>query len=155
MEIERKYLLINTDWKKCINDSKPIIQGYMQKGSGSSVRIRIEGENACLTIKGPRTGISRDEFEYSIPIEDAQILLEKYCNKPFISKVRHSVNYKGHVWQIDEFREENLGLVLAEIELSEEGELFEKPDWIGEEVSTDNRYFNSNLVRNPYSEWNK
>jgi CYTH domain-containing protein len=117
------------------------------------VRVRVAGERAYLTIKGPRVGLARPEFEYPIPVEDANQLLDGLCPRPFIEKVRYRIEHQGLVWEVDEFSGENQGLVLAEVELTHEAQSVPLPPWIGEEVSEDPRYYNSNLARRPYTRW--
>ncbi|MBC8343034.1 MAG: CYTH domain-containing protein [Bacteroidetes bacterium] len=152
IEIERKYLLKNDSWKK---DSKGtyIHQGYLNRSEDRTVRIRIAGSNAYVTIKGKSQGISRSEFEYEIPVKDAQTMLDTLCEQTCIEKHRYQQTYGQHVWQIDEFHGDNQGLFLAEIELSMENEKFEIPPWIGKEVSGNPRYFNSNLSKHPFTKW--
>jgi CYTH domain-containing protein len=117
------------------------------------VRVRIEGGRAVLTIKGKTTGASRGEWEYDIPVADATELLDGLCEQPQVEKIRHRIEHAGHTWEVDEFLGLNAGLVVAEIELGAEDEAFEKPDWIGVEVTGDKRYYNSSLIRQPYSQW--
>lgn len=152
VEIEKKFLLLNDDWKQDTT-SEIYFQGYLYSGMGKTVRVRIAGENSYLTIKGKHSGISRMEFEYPIPIEDARILLEKLCEKPIIHKKRHLKKHGGFLWEIDEFYGENEGLVMAEIELESEDQDFPKPDWLGKEVTHDGRFYNASLRRNPYMNW--
>lgn len=152
VEIERKFLLAGDGWRAL---GRPVLlrQGYLSADPERVVRVRIEGERATLTIKGKTSGATRGEWEYEIPVADAGELLDRLCQRPLIEKYRSRVTHAGKVWEIDEFLGENAGLLLAEIELSSEGEAFEKPDWIGAEVSADARYFNANLIRHPYSRW--
>ncbi|HZX26592.1 MAG TPA: CYTH domain-containing protein [Telluria sp.] len=152
VEIERKFLLAGDGWRAL---GRPVLlrQGYLSADPERVVRVRIEGERATLTIKGKTSGATRGEWEYEIPVADAGELLDRLCQRPLIEKYRSRVTFAGKVWEIDEFLGENAGLLLAEIELSSEGEAFEKPDWIGAEVSDDARYFNANLIRHPYSRW--
>ena len=132
------------------------MQGYICSQPGRTVRIRIRGEKGFLTIKGPSDdkGLSRYEFEQEIPLPDAEQLLT-LCEPGVIDKVRHLVRAGKHTWEVDVFHGANEGLVMAEIELASEDEPFEKPDWIGEEVSGDRRYYNSMLTKEPYSQWTK
>jgi CYTH domain-containing protein len=150
-EIERKFLLKNDKWKKTAK-SEYICQGYMRTEKGA-VRVRIFGEKAFITIKGKTEKITRKEFEYEIPVADARELLDNFCERPYIEKTRNKIEFKGFEWIVDEFHGENAGLLLAELELDSEDQEFPVPEWIGEEVSGDPRYFNSNLVRNPFSKW--
>jgi adenylate cyclase len=117
------------------------------------VRVRIEGDHAMLTIKGRTVGASRGEWEYPIPLADAAELLDGLCEQPLIEKYRTRIALGGHVWEVDEFLGANAGLVVAEIELGSEDEAFDKPDWLGEEVTSDVRYLNANLIRHPYTSW--
>jgi CYTH domain-containing protein len=128
-------------------------QGYLVADPVRTVRVRIEGARAVLTIKGKSTGAARGEWEYDIPIADATELLDGLCEQPQVEKVRHRIEHAGHTWEVDEFLGLNAGLVVAEIELGAEDEAFEKPDWIGVEVTGDKRYYNSSLIRQPYSQW--
>jgi adenylate cyclase len=152
VEIERKFLVRGTDWKSL---GRPVAlrQGYLSAHPDRTVRVRIEGERATLTIKGRSQGATRGEWEYPIPLADAAALLDGLCERPLIEKTRTRVEHAGMVWEVDEFFGDNLGLVVAEIELDAEDQVFEKPDWIGEEVTQDARYFNSNLIRHPYTSW--
>ena len=120
-----------------------------------TVRVRTKGEHAYLTIKGGTTGITRLEFEYEIPLEEANEILNELCQKPLIEKIRYEAYVGRFKWEIDEFQGENAGLVVAEVELEDENQEFLKPDWLGEEVSDDFRYQNANLVKHPYSQWNE
>lgn len=150
-EIERKFLVRGDDWRT--DNGTLIRQGYMHNNVKGTVRVRTKGERAYLTVKSGMTGITRAEFEYEIPLADANQMLDKLCQKPLIEKIRHEVNVGRFKWEIDEFLEENAGLVVAEIELEDEDQQFPKPDWLGKEVSDDARYLNANLVKNPYSKW--
>ncbi|HVK56984.1 MAG TPA: CYTH domain-containing protein [Burkholderiales bacterium] len=149
-EIERKFLVTGTEWRQ--GDSIRLCQGYLSRAKERTVRVRLAGEKAFLTIKGISKGASRAEFEYEIPVVDAEQLL-KLCDGPLIEKVRHVVVYKGLKWEVDEFFGENAGLVVAEVELEREDQPLEKPDWVGQEVTHDLRYFNSSLATNPYRTW--
>jgi CYTH domain-containing protein len=152
IEIEKKFLLINDDWKKD-SIAEIYLQGYICSGSGRTVRVRIAGDKAYLTIKGKSSGISRTEFEYPLPLADAQAMLDELCEKPIIHKKRHRKEYGGFLWEIDEFYGDNLGLVLAEIELEDENQIFPRPDWLGREVSGDSRFYNASLRLNPFKNW--
>ena len=154
-EIERKFI-VKGDFSKEVCDSQRIVQGYICSQPGRTVRIRIRGEKGFLTIKGPSDdkGLSRYEFEQEIPLPDAEQLLT-LCEPGAIDKVRHLVRVGKHTWEVDVFHGANEGLVMAEIELASEDEPFEKPDWIGEEVSGDRRYYHSMLTKEPYSQWTK
>lgn len=152
VEIERKFLLAGNGWKQGIQGNL-LRQGYIVQGSGTTVRIRTCRESGFLTIKGQSLGLSRPEFEYRIPLEDANFLLEHLCVQPIIEKFRYIHHFHGFDWEIDEFLGENTGLFLAEIELTAEDQNFPRPPWLGQEVTGDPRYFNSSLVKNPYKNW--
>ncbi|HEX8955628.1 MAG TPA: CYTH domain-containing protein [Burkholderiaceae bacterium] len=150
-EIERKFLVRGTDWKQGASVTV-MRQGYLSTDPGRVVRVRVEGDQAALTIKGKSVGAVRGEWEYAIPVADAEELLA-LCQRPLIEKSRYRVEHGGMLWEIDEFRGDNAGLVVAEIELESEGQAFEKPHWAAEEVTQDARYYNSNLLRHPYKDW--
>ena len=152
IEIERKFLVSNDLWKADADVGTDFKQGYLTSGEGSSVRVRKEGGKANLNIKSAIMGIKRQEYEYPIPADEADELLELFCPQT-VSKTRYTVNYAGKLWEIDVFEKDNLGLVIAEIELNTTDEEFERPPWIGEEVSAEVRYYNNELSRHPYSEW--
>jgi adenylate cyclase len=152
VEIERKFLVCGTAWKH-LGQAVTIRQGYLSADPDRTVRVRIEDQSATLTIKGRSHGAVRGEWEYPIPCEDAQALLDGLCERPLIEKTRTRVTHDGMVWEIDEFGGDNLGLVVAEIELISEYQDFSKPDWVGEEVTADVRYFNSNLLKHPFTSW--
>lgn len=151
-EIERKFLLADERWKS-LGEGVLLRQGYLSSNADRIVRVRIEGSSAMMTIKGRTVGFSRGEWEYPIPLEDAEKFLDDLCEKPIIEKRRYRIPYAGMVWEVDEFLGDNAGLVVAEIELASEDQQFEMPDWIGAEVTGDARYFNANLLRHPYSRW--
>jgi adenylate cyclase len=152
VEIERKFLLAGTSWRAL---GQPVLlrQGYLSSDPERVVRVRVEGDRATMTIKGRSVGATRGEWEYPIPLADANELLERLCEQPIIEKFRRRIEFAGNVWEVDEFLGVNQGLVLAEIELSAEDQQFERPDWIGEEVTDDARYYNSSLMRHPFSSW--
>ena len=152
VEIERKFLLRDDRWK-ALGEGVSIRQGYLSSDPERIVRVRIEGGAATLTIKGRTVGATRSEWEYPIPLADAQRLLAKLCERPLIEKMRYRILVDGMVWEVDEFSGDNAGLVVAEIELESEAQQFSKPDWVGEEVTHDARYFNANLLREPYASW--
>jgi len=149
-EIERKFLVTGTQWRQV--SGVRICQGYLNRDKERTVRVRIAGDNAWLTIKGVSRGAARLEFEYAIAPAEAEQLLA-LCDGPVIQKIRHTLPYKGFTWEVDEFLEENAGLVVAEIELIAEDQPFERPAWLGREVTDDPRYFNANLAVHPYREW--
>jgi adenylate cyclase len=149
-EIERKFLVKNGAWRQ--EKGTKYRQGYLNSAKERIVRVRTIKNKAYLTIKGITVGASRMEFEYEIPRKDADGLLD-ICEKPLIEKIRYKVKEGGFIWEIDEFFGENQGLIVAEVELESEDQNFPKPDWVGEEVTGDPRYFNSNLIQNPYTKW--
>jgi len=152
-EIERKFLVLNEDWRKEANRSAHMVQGYLGRGAERSVRVRTSGQGkAYLNIKSSTNGITRTEYEYAIPLQDANEILENIAIKPIIDKHRYYIEKGPHVWEIDVFERENKGLVIAEIELSSEDEEFEKPQWLGDEVSEDPRFYNMNIEN---QEWRK
>ncbi len=153
-EIERKYLIKTASWTPQ-GEGIHFKQGYLNSQKERVVRVRIEGTKAKLTIKGITTGVTRAEFEYLVPVEDAAILLDNLCEQPLIDKHRHKEVHGGKTWEIDVFHGENEGLVVAEVELASEDEQIELPVWVAEEVSSDPRYFNSNLLKHPFKNWNK
>lgn len=153
-EIERKFLVVNFSYREK-STSKRICQGYICAEADRVVRVRIYGEKAFLTVKNAAIGFARDEFEYEIPVSDAEALLERCCLQPTIEKVRYKLFYKGFWWEIDEFYGENEGLIIAEIELPDVTTAFEKPDFVGEEVTDDHRYYNANLIKKPYNQWKR
>ena len=152
-EIERKFLLKSDAWRNEVTESTRLVQGYLLRGDKSAVRVRIKDDVAELNIKHTQDGINRLEYEYEIPLADAREILDEVAQKPLIDKTRHHVVHDDHLWEIDEFYGENAGLVVAEIELARADEPFEKPAWLGQEVSLDQRYYNSNLSKLPYTQW--
>jgi len=151
IEIERKFLVIGDEWRRNVSGIH-YAQGYLARGNGNTVRVRLAGTNAFLTIKGPVSGISRMEFEYPIPFEEARQILS-LSEGSVIEKTRYKIPFGVHTWEVDEFRGKNIGLLIAEVELSDPGEEVILPAWIGREVSGDQRYYNSNLSLHPYAEW--
>jgi adenylate cyclase len=149
-EIERKFLVVSEGWRQAA--PVRICQGYLNRDIDRTVRVRIAGERAFLTIKGRAKGIARPEFEYQVPVADAEQLL-RMCEGPVVEKYRHVLEHAGATWEVDEFLGENAGLVVAEIELESEQQAFEHPDWLGAEVTLDRRYSNSNLSARPYRTW--
>ena len=150
-EIERKFLLKNDNWRR---NAKGTFykQGYLSTQKERTARVRVSGQQAYLTIKGPSHGASRLEFEYKIPVNDALEILE-LCEKPIIEKTRYIVQYKKLKWEIDEFEGVNKGLILAEIELTHEDQKIELPEWIGDEVTGNPDYYNASLIKKPFSKW--
>jgi adenylate cyclase len=151
-EIERKFLVLLEKFPKNLH-YELFRQGYLSTKKERTVRVRLAGDKGFLTIKGITKGVSRSEYEYEIPKDDAINLIETLCQKPLIEKKRYKIEHIGHTWEVDEFLGENKGLWIAEIELNAEDEKFETPDWLGDEVSHDSRYFNSSLISNPFSRW--
>ena len=148
-EIERKFLVTGDGWKDAVVAQTPMRQGYFETGPMSTVRVRIEGERAVLTIKGPTVGISRAEYEYEIPMGEAHEMLDTFCQGRQVEKIRYDVEHGGKTWEVDVFEGENEGLVLAEVELDRPDEEVAIPDWIGEDVSADSRYRNACLAVKP------
>ncbi len=152
-EIEKKFLVLNDTWRDGNPPAIRMRQGYLAGTEKSSVRIRIEGKNANLNIKSATLGIRRQEYEYEIPIEEAQEMLDNLAEGPLVEKTRYHVQVGQHRWELDVFEGENAGLVVAEIELDHENEVFVRPAWLGREVSHDKRYYNVCLAQHPYKEW--
>ena len=159
IEIERKFLVTGDAWREAAHDVVPMAQGYindngaMERGEQkASVRVRIQGREAYLNLKSRELGHTRQEFDYPIPVEDAHALLA-LCVGGRIDKRRHLVRHAGHLWEVDEFLGDNAGLVVAEIELDHAEEIFERPDWLGAEVTDDPRYYNLALASHPYGRW--
>jgi len=153
IEIERKFLTCSEAWRAEVVRSRQMRQGYLQRTENSAIRVRVCDGKAHINIKQTDDGIHRLEYEYDIPLADAGEILDRLSIAPLIEKTRHEVKVGHHLWEIDEFHGDNQGLVVAEIELAAADEAFERPDWIGEEVSDDRRYFNSNLILHPYKDW--
>ncbi len=152
-EIERKFLLDQAKWEAFTKPKGKVIkQFYLLNEIEKNVRVRVKGDKGFLTIKGKTEGISRAEFEYEIPVSEAEAMFTQFAKKG-IDKIRYEIDHAGHIWEVDEFHGDNEGLILAEIELQSESESFEKPDWITEEVSLDPRYYNAQLISNPYKAW--
>ncbi len=151
IEIERKFLVLGDNWRSGATATE-YQQGYLAIEPRCSVRVRRSGVGAWLSIKGASAGLARPEFEYPIPPDDAAALLD-LCLPGVISKTRYVLTHGEHRWEIDEFHGDNDGLLLAEIELAREDEVFDKPDWLGEEVSDDPRYYNAALSARPYCQW--
>lgn len=155
LEIERKFLVHKDKWDSLTKPKKDFYrQGYLFSDSNKTIRIRQTNDKGYITIKGESIGLTRPEFEYEIPREDAEQLLNKFCVFELI-KVRYKIVYKNKVWEVDEFLGDNLGLIVAEIELEHEDEQFEMPDWIANEVTGNQKYYNSILSTFPYSKWTK
>ena len=152
-EIERKFLVVDDGWRAEVARHSRYRQGYLSGGERGSVRVRVTGPKAYLNIKSATLGISRREYEYEIPVADAEEMLNELCEHPLIEKTRYFVPHGRHVWEVDVFEGDNAGLVVAEVELDEVDETLELPAWIGAEVSDDPRYYNVSLVRHPYKDW--
>ncbi len=151
LEIERKFLLVSNDYKlnaKAVD----IKQAYLSSDKNMAVRVRVEGIQASINIKSKKSERVNHEFEYIIPLDEAQSLI-RMSPYPIIKKTRHMVQYEGTAWEVDEFHGDNAGLTVAEIELDDENEAFDKPPWLGEEVTADYRYLNSNLAKKPFNSW--
>ncbi len=151
-EIERKFLLQGDAWRSLAVGVR-YRQGYLSSAKERTVRIRTAGDTAFLTIKGLATGATRAEYEYAIPLADGNEMLDTLAEQPLIEKVRYTIAHGNAIWEIDEFLGENQGLVVAEVELSSEDQRFDRPQWLGEEVTGDPRYYNSSLVAHPYNRW--
>ncbi|MFH1851963.1 MAG: CYTH domain-containing protein [Candidatus Neomarinimicrobiota bacterium] len=152
IEIERKFLVTDDRWRN-LATGVFYRQGYLSTDPNAIVRVRIAGEQGFLTAKGRSAGLARMEFEYPIPVADAQIILDNLCRKPLIEKYRYTIPIDGLTWEVDKFTGVNAGLIVAEVELPEQNHKFSKPDWVGREISDDPRYFNANLVDHPFEKW--
>ncbi len=151
-EIERKFLVVGDAWRGLVPGAR-YRQGYLSTAKERTVRVRIAGDDAFLTVKGLSVGATRAEFEYAIPLIDAEEMLDVLCERPIVEKTRYRIPFAGLIWEIDEFGGDNAGLIVAEVELADEAQAFDRPDWIGREVTGEPRYFNANLVARPYSTW--
>lgn len=153
LEIERKFLLCSDAWRAAVRSRTLMRQGYLSSGSRCSIRARLTDDRAWLNLKSKRSGMTRLEYEYPIPVADADEILRDLCDGPLIEKYRHEVTLGAHTWEIDEFLGDNAGLIVAEIELRAENETFERPSWLGKEVTEEQRYYNFNLAKHPFSRW--
>ncbi len=153
-EIERKFLVTGDEFKRLARGVR-YRQGYLNSAKERTVRVRTIGDKGFLTIKGVTVGATRAEYEYEIPAREADEMLTNLCEKPLVEKNRYKIPAGGLTWEIDEFFGDNEGLVVAEVELASEDQTFDKPAWVGAEVTGDPRYFNSNLVKNPFKTWKK
>lgn len=151
-EIERKFLVKGDSWRAATH-GKRYRQGYLSTVKERTVRARVAGDQGFLTIKGITVGAARAEYEYEIPLADANEMLDKLCERPIVEKTRYRLPQDDIVWEIDEFEGDNRGLIVAEVELKDEHQSYPKPDWLGKEVTGDPRYFNSNLVKKPFTTW--
>lgn len=159
LEIERKFLVQSDSWRtdKRGNpvEGVPYRQGYILATPDRTVRVRIAGDKAFITIKGSAVGMGRAEYEYAIPVTDAAEMLDTLCDRPLVEKVRHRIAIDDLVWEVDEFSGDNQGLIMAEVELPDADHPVRIPDWIGQEVTGDPRYFNAYLVKHPFREWGR
>jgi adenylate cyclase len=153
IEIERKFLVAGDSWRARVESSSRILQGYLSTNARLTLRVRVVEDQAFLTLKGKTSGLQRSEFEYRIPVADAEAMLAEFAAGPLIDKQRHLVREHGLLWEVDVFQGENQGLVIAEIELASVDQRFPRPAWLGAEVSDDARYFNVNLARHPFGRW--
>jgi len=151
-EIERKFLVSGEGWRG-LAPGKRYRQGYLCTTKERTVRVRTSGEQAFITVKGVNVGATRSEYEYSIPFGDANEMLDHLCEQPIIEKTRYRIEVGEHTWEVDEFEGPNKGLITAEVELKDEKQPLSIPEWIGDEVTRDPRYYNANLVAHPYSDW--
>ena len=154
-EIERKFLVTADTWKSAVTRSIDYRQGYLASDEQCSIRVRVSDRHAHLNIKSATLGVERLEYEYEIPLQDAHEMLDRLAVGPLIEKTRHYVDFGRHTWEVDVFAGDNAGLVVAEIELADADEVFDRPGWVGEEVSHDPRYYNVCLVQNPYKNWRR
>jgi adenylate cyclase len=152
-EIERKFLVTGDGWRDASIERHDIRQGYLATGKRAAVRVRIANGRAILNIKAAVLDIARDEFEYEIPLHEGEAIVENLCEGAVIEKTRHVLEHQGVTWEVDEFHGANGGLIVAEVELESASQTFERPAWLGDEVSGDPRYLNCNLVHKPYREW--
>ncbi len=152
-EIERKYLVRSDAWRAHAHRQVRYRQGYLANTEHCSVRVRVGGDAAHVNVKGVTVGASRLEFEYPVPLEDAEVMLRELCLRPIIVKTRYLVRHLDQDWEVDVFEGDNAGLVVAEIELEDEAQAVTLPDWAGEEVTHDARYYNSNLALTPFNQW--
>ena len=152
-EIERKFLVQNDCWRQVASDGIQYRQGYLANNDKCSIRVRIAGDKGSLNIKSATLTVTRTEFDYAIPLGDAEALLKDLASRPQIEKTRYLVQHAGHTWEIDVFEGDNKGLIVAEIELNHADETFQRPEWLGQEVSSDPRYYNVCLAKHPYKDW--
>jgi adenylate cyclase len=151
-EIERKFLVRGDAWRSLAKGA-PYRQGYLNSAKERTVRVRIADARAFLTVKGVTVGATRPEYEYEIPFDEGKAMLDTLAEKPLIEKNRYKIPVSGLTWEIDEFLGDNAGLIVAEVELTSEDQAFDMPAWIGEEVTGDPRYYNANLIKNPFTRW--
>jgi adenylate cyclase len=153
IEIERKFLVRNDTWRDASASSSELRQGYLNLEQRCSIRVRTDGGRGWLNIKGATVGVQRLEYEFEIPVHEAEELLNNFAVAPLIEKTRHLVPHDGQLWEVDEFYGDNSGLVIAEIELDEVDQAVNLPEWVGQEVTHDVRYYNTSLTRHPFSRW--
>ncbi len=151
-EIERKFLVRGDGWRDS-GAGVPYRQGYLSTVAERTVRVRLIRDKGWLTIKGITVGATRAEYEYEIPADEASEMLDNLCERPLIEKMRYRIEHQGLIWEVDEFDGDNAGLIIAEVELYEEDQAIVLPDWVGEEVTDDPRYYNANLIANPFTRW--
>lgn len=152
-EIERKFRVRDDGWRSEARDATTLRQGFLVTEAERTVRVRVTDTAAMLTIKGRSEGARRAEYEYALPREEAEEILDTLCLRPLIEKTRYRVDHGGYTWEVDEFFGDNAGLVVAELEVDDEQDEFARPSWLGEEVTTDPRYYNARLIHEPYCEW--
>lgn len=155
IEIERKFVVRNDSWKRDADAGTPYIQSYLCIEENRVIRVRITGTQAFLSLKFASSLMIRDEYEYEIPCADAQRIMKFFSDRPPVEKLRYKVRHGNHLWEIDVFTGENQGLIVAEIELQSPGETFDRPDWLGEEVTEDGRYVNAALYLRPFNSWSR
>lgn len=153
IEIERKFLVKNELWRPEVTSFTLLRQGYLTSQNNAAVRVRVAGEHAFINIKSTTAGLQRTEFEYQIPLADAEAILDCLALRPLIEKTRHKIIHGQHTWELDVFANDNQGLVMAEVELASTDESFLLPPWAGQEVTGDPRYYNANLVKHPFTTW--
>jgi adenylate cyclase len=152
-EIERKFLIRSNEWRQQASEGVYYRQGYLANSDKCSIRVRIAGDKGSLNLKSATFTVTRTEFDYAIPLGDAEAILKYLSSRPHIEKTRYLVKHADHTWEIDVFEGDNKGLIVAEIELTDVDESFERPEWLGEEVSDDPRYYNVCLANHPYKDW--
>jgi len=154
VEIERKFLVKGNEWRS-LGTGTLYRQGYITTHNGTTVRVRLAGSQGYLTFKGKSVGFSRAEYEYPIPAQDAQEMLDNLCDRPLIEKTRYKIDLAGVIWEVDEFWGENEGLIIAEVEIKDENQRVDLPDWIEQEVSNDSKYYNVHLFKHPFQQWSQ
>ena len=154
LEIERKYLVRSDGWRTGVAGTR-YRQGYLSTDPGRSVRVRVGAGKGFITIKGLTVNMTRPEYEYPVPVNDANEMLDTLCLKPIIEKTRYTLEHAGLLWEVDEFEGENAGLIVAEVELSGPDQHIVLPDWIGKEVTDDPRYYNASLIAYPFTAWSR